>query len=104
MGELLTVRQRDGSTIALEGELDLSNVEVFTAVLNPCCRDMDEHLSLDLSRLTFLDVSGLRALAQAAQTLDGRGKSWVLVSPSPLIRRLLELTGLLPAMANLKIQ
>jgi anti-anti-sigma factor len=49
-------------------------------------------LVLDLTDLEFLDSSGLRAMIQAATSLQGRGRL-VLESPRQAVRRLFEVSG-----------
>ena len=47
---------------------------------------------LDLAELSFIDASGLHALEQYAGTRNGSGPL-VLENVSPMIRRLLRITG-----------
>jgi anti-anti-sigma factor len=47
---------------------------------------------LDLGRLEFMDVSGLRALMRARQRAKSAGKQLVLAAPPAAISRLLTLT------------
>jgi anti-sigma B factor antagonist len=45
---------------------------------------------IDMSELAFMDSSGLTVMLEAAR----RGASVVLRQPSPVVRRLVEITGL----------
>lgn len=76
----------------LIGELDISNAETLSAVLD---REVEEQgdISLDLSELTFIDSSGIRVLLRAMDELNGRGKI-VLVSPTSSVHHVLTLMGL----------
>ena len=49
---------------------------------------------LDLADLTFMDVSGLRAILDAAREARRRERSFVIENPMPHIVRLLELTAI----------
>jgi stage II sporulation protein AA (anti-sigma F factor antagonist) len=49
---------------------------------------------VDLAAVTFLDVSGLHVLLQAARAARAAGRVFAVASPSPMIRRLLELTAI----------
>lgn len=82
----------DGGRVAvLKGELDAST-----------CRELGGHLSappgslfvLDLDELTFLDSSGLGAIHVARRTAIENGGDLVLCRPTPIVYRVLEITGL----------
>jgi anti-sigma B factor antagonist len=51
-------------------------------------------LVVDLSGVTFIDSSGLRAVIDIHNQMRDRGGVLVLESPSEKVRRLLEVTGL----------
>jgi anti-sigma B factor antagonist len=74
----------------LVGELDLYSVDELTEGLKPKVAAGGD-LRLDLSELTFLDSSGIRALLQLnAQLEDG---SLILERPSPFARRVMGVVG-----------
>ena len=52
------------------------------------------HLGLDLSAVDFLDSSGLRALLVVQQAVASAGRQVRVVGSTPMIDRLLEITGL----------
>lgn len=80
-----------GRVVALTGELDALT-----------CQGLAEHLIgspgslvvVDLSQLTFIDSSGLGALHVARQRAIKGGGNLVVSRPSPMVRRVLEITGL----------
>jgi anti-sigma B factor antagonist len=78
--------------LVLRGELDLSTAERLTTCVAPFAATEGD-LVLDLSGLTFVDSTGIREIVRTASCL--RGGSLVLVSPSPHVQRVLELTGIL---------
>ncbi len=49
---------------------------------------------VDLSDLTFLDSSGITALVMARNRMAEEGNELVLARPHPIVRRVLEVTGL----------
>jgi anti-sigma B factor antagonist len=53
-----------------------------------------ERVVLDLRGLRFMDVSGLRAILDAARSARRDGRSLVIANPMPHIVRLLELTAI----------
>jgi anti-anti-sigma regulatory factor len=82
-GHLLRITRRDGCTLEVVGEVDLSTVEelVETALGPPVAR------RLVLTDTTFIDaggVGGLKRIADAARVLE-------LVAPHPRVRRILDL-------------
>ncbi len=48
---------------------------------------------LDLSRLAFMDVAGMRVLLDAARRAKRAGGALVVFNPQPAIRRLFALTA-----------
>ena len=51
-------------------------------------------LGVDMTEVSFLDVSGLRVLLDAARRNRAAGGRFAVVRPSPMIKRLLELTAI----------
>jgi anti-sigma B factor antagonist len=91
---LSTLRGDHRTVIALYGEVDTANAdEVADAVRDELA---DRPVKLDLSELSFMDSSGLRMLAELVR--DASESAWLLTIGSdlpPMIRRLLEMTGML---------
>lgn len=83
-GPMLRISRRDGCTLVVDGEVDLSTVnELIDSALGPPVARR-----LVLSGTTFIDVGGVRGLrriAEAAGVLE-------LVAPHPRVRRILDLT------------
>ncbi|MFI9561118.1 STAS domain-containing protein [Nonomuraea endophytica] len=80
----------DPRGLRIEGELDLAALPDLAWALAALPRDGD--LCLDLADVTFIDVGCLRALITTAARLREGRVMW-LCSPSPQVRRLLQLTG-----------
>ena len=76
--------------IKLVGEIDLSNVDSIRATIEPTVSKAPERIVFDLSRLDFLDSSGIALLLFAAATCG----SVQLRYPSDIVRRIIEVTGL----------
>ena len=83
------------SVLRLRGELDAANQDLLRCVVRSV---LDHHspraLVLDLSALRFADCAGLSAVLWAHKRLAGQGHDLVLTGIQPLVRRLLDLTGL----------
>lgn len=86
-------RGPDEVCLRLEGQLDGDSALSLARVLLDAQR-AGTVLVLDLSRLSFLDVAGLRVLVDAARRTAAAGCELVLRAPSPDVRRLFRVTGL----------
>jgi anti-anti-sigma factor len=81
------------ATVCISGELDLASLPFLAAQLSQILQGSPRRLVFDLTRVGFIDVAAARQLASTAQSLPEGGRP-VIRSASPLVRRLLELTGL----------
>ena len=80
--------------ITVSGELDISNAETFRKAVNSASARHPRRLILQLSGLRFIDSAGIAVLLTAVSNVD----ELCLRSPSPAVRRILEVTGLLGVM------
>ena len=90
-GSLVT--RRSGSTLALAGEVDISNLELFSAALRAVTRAGDPLVWLDLGDLRFMDVAACRTLAGATEQFRAGGAELLLVDPLPPVAHVLTLLG-----------
>jgi anti-anti-sigma factor len=77
--------------LLVRGEVDLDSSDRLTEAIV----GRPGSVVVSLQDVTFIDSSGLRGLIQASRGLSDRGDELTLRSPSPVVRRLLEITGLL---------
>ncbi|MFG2071382.1 anti-anti-sigma factor [Nonomuraea maritima] len=86
----ITVTETPGiPAVTLSGEVDATNSVALAGALASCRRG--RHVVVDTSRLTFIDVSGLRVLAMPALEPSQR---WIrLHNVTPYQQRLLHLMG-----------
>jgi anti-anti-sigma factor len=81
----------DGTTLLVmpDGEIDIHTAPLLAKALERCT---DEHkvLIVDITRVTFMDSTGLGALFGAR---DRVGDRLLLAGANPTIDRLLQLTG-----------
>jgi anti-sigma B factor antagonist len=84
----------DGKTIVrLGGDLDFATVaEVMTALEKECARN-PKQLVLDLSRVEFLDSSGIYLLVTVHKRLTANGCSLIVTNPSAAASRALQVTA-----------
>lgn len=83
----------DGGAVVLvvRGEIDIASVAELESALDLALAD--RHLVLDLTEVTFVDSTGLRAFIIANDLAVARGGRLTLAaSPGP-VRRLLDITG-----------
>ena len=90
MSDLEVQADPDG-TIRLSGEFDLSAIETFRLAIETSA-DAEREIVLDLTDLTFLDSSGIRAILTMAQEIGTNGV--LLRNPRPNVRRVIELIGI----------
>ena len=88
----MEVRREGDGRFVVQGELDISNVEEFGAVLWAALRAGSSPV-IDLSGLAFMDSQGLRLLLQLATQAEKSGlEPVVLLNPSRFVRRVLEIS------------
>jgi len=81
------VRADSEGVLWLAGEFDLAAIDDFEAAVG-AVTDAQRELVLDLSELTFLDSTGLRAFLVVAARISG---GVVLRRPTRTVRRVLDL-------------
>ncbi|SEG99748.1 anti-anti-sigma factor [Nonomuraea solani] len=90
----LTSRHLPGMTlITVTGQVDASTSGTLEAYLDQVRRTLHDHLVVDVSRLSFLDSSGLAVLLAAATLARAHGAGLHLAGPQPRVARILEITG-----------
>ena len=88
------VDQIDGcAVVRAGGEIDTHTVHGFHEVATEAV-SLSSHLIIDLAEVTFVDSSGLGGLIVARRGARKRGGSVSLVSPPPVVHRLLGSTRL----------
>ena len=82
------------AVLAVTGDLDLVSAPQLAAVLDGVIGQGSIHVILDLAELSFMSAAGLRVIASGAALLRPLGGDLTVRSPSPLVIRLLDITGL----------
>ena len=88
----LEVRHRNGTVIVLvRGEIDLATAPELAHALD----DFGEEQSVvvDIAEVSSLDARGISVVVDHDRRLRARGHRIVLRGASPLVRRVLEITG-----------
>ena len=86
-------RVGDCAVVHAGGEIDANTVQAFHETETEAASEASR-VVIDLADVTFVDSSGLGALIAARRSARESGGSLVLVSPPPLVRRLLGSTHL----------
>ena len=95
--EILDVQSEDRNGlvhIALKGELDLSSVRKVQDELDRVEASSPPIVVLDLSKLTFLDSTGLRCLVTADERAREAGRRVVIVRGPEAVQRVFAITRL----------
>lgn len=85
--ELLVI-ETDSSTVIASGEIDAHTAPALAAAIDAALPTP----RVDLSRIRFLDSSGLRVLIEAHQRCLDAGSTLTIVAPSEPVRRLFEIS------------
>jgi len=87
------IASTDDGMVRVAGEVDAATAD---QIADAVAEVLDTRLEvvLDLSQVTYMDSSGLRALILCRQAAEGRSARFEIGSTSPEVARLLEITGL----------
>lgn len=93
--------QPDTLLVRLGGELDLGVADKLRKALDSqLAEKKTKYLILNLSRVTFIDSSGLGVILGRYKRLVHSGGKVILVGAQPQVKRILELSGLLQIMED----
>ena len=84
----------DGATIVLDGALDVRSTAEVRRVLYALLAGPDEHVVIDLSAVSAIDVTALRLLAVATRHAWLTGHHLRVRNPAPTVRRMIHLSHL----------
>ncbi len=82
------------------GEMDMANAE---SLASACAALLDLNrvtLEIDLRELRYLDSSGIGAMVTLLRALESRDGILHITNPSGIVRRVLELSGMLPLLGD----
>jgi anti-anti-sigma factor len=80
--------------LTLTGEFDLAGVQQFQDAIAKAEADHPKTLVIDMSSLSFMDSSGLRALVMADERARAAERRLAIVPGPPQVRRVFEITQL----------
>jgi anti-sigma B factor antagonist len=79
--------------LAVEGELDIASAPRLLAELERFELEEKDVVCVDLGGVTFMDVSGMRVLLEAAQRAHSRQARFVIYNPRRCASRVFGLTA-----------
>lgn len=94
--DLVLTRAPGRVSLVLAGELDIASSRRLTKYLAQLARTYRGAVVIDLRELTFIDSTGIGALAAAARHARRDGWDLTIVKGPPPIHRVLDLCGTLP--------
>jgi anti-sigma B factor antagonist len=92
--EVVSASSGEQVTVSLKGELDLSTVAKVEEELRRVDASDVSLVVLDLTALTFLDSTGLRAVITADERARERGRRFVIVKGPDAVQRVFAITRL----------
>jgi len=91
----IDVAVADGvAQVTLRGELDTASAPKLRARLIDLASEEHQLIRIDLSGVDFIDSTGLGVLIGGAKRQREGGGGFVLVRPSPRVKKVLDITGL----------
>jgi stage II sporulation protein AA (anti-sigma F factor antagonist) len=89
----VTLPRKDVVLLTVEGYLDVDTATELQAHLANQLHHGRRHFLLDLSRVPFMDSSGMNIILRVYQEVRDRPGSVHIIDPAPAVRRILDLTG-----------
>jgi anti-sigma B factor antagonist len=89
-----TPRKDRPNVLPLKGEIDLHVYPAVTTSLNAMIKKKPERLVVDLSRVTYVDSTGLAAFIQARQKVEAYGGKFSLAGLQETVRSIFEMSRL----------
>jgi anti-anti-sigma factor len=85
----------DGEEVAdLDGELDILTADLAVRFVRTIIDDHTGPVAVNLADVSFCDAHGLRALIRMANYAEAADRPFRVLSPPPLLTRLMRITGL----------
>lgn len=86
-------QDEQGTVIALKGRLDTDNADKFEDEVTSKIEGV-QHLTMDLSELSFISSAGLRVFMQAAKNVAEAGGTFIVKGATDEVKAVFEMTGL----------
>ena len=90
----ITAGETGPASVAVAGEVDANNADRLRLSILAAANKSGAHLEVDLAGITFMDSSGLRAIADASRELEASGSGLVLCNVPRQVLRLLAISDI----------
>lgn len=90
---MAVLRRSSGTLVRAVGELDIATAPILQDALDQA-RAHGRDVLLDLSRVTFCDAAALGVVVQTHRELLAEGRAVRVVDATPLVAKVLAITGL----------
>lgn len=87
-------RVQGAIVVQLTGDIDLNQSPSFHQALVDLCAEEPDRLIVHLSRVDYIDSSGVGSLVEIYRRLKRQGRKMILVAPSKRVGSVLEITKL----------
>lgn len=90
--------------VTLDGRLDVEGTQAIDMKFTALTATRKAAILVDMSKVSFLASIGMRTLLTCAKAASHRGGKMVLLAPQPLVREVLDRTGvasLIPVLDDL---
>lgn len=81
--------------IHVEGEIEMSTIKAFRDRLYDLIEHSGKNISVDLSKVSYIDSSGIGVLLTAARELKKRGRSLKIENPSERIQGVIKISAIM---------
>lgn len=81
------------SVVLVDGEVDVSNADQLRTVLDGCVEDAPTELVVDLSKVPYIDSTGIGVLVGAAHRAAEKNVRFEVANPQRNVERVLGLLG-----------
>ncbi|HEY5874407.1 MAG TPA: STAS domain-containing protein [Ilumatobacteraceae bacterium] len=89
-----------GATVVVSGDIDIANRHEIVELVREAIRAETTEIAIDMSTVEFIDCAGLAGILQARLLAAMEGCDLRVVSMTPRVRRLLDLTETLPLLTG----
>lgn len=80
--------------LVMKGRLDMDGSLAIDMKFSIATSVKKERIIVDLEQVSFLSSIGIRLLVTAAKAQSGRGGKLILAAPQPMVRKVLETSGI----------
>jgi anti-anti-sigma factor len=92
--EVFITWEDSNPVVCVRGELDYGTAPMLREALIQAINEYPEHVSVDLSDVTFLDSEGVKVILQAYRTIRNSGGDFTVLGCSQFVERVFDILGL----------